>query len=480
MPESYKIEELQKEAIKRNGICLTKKYLGVFGKHKWKCNVCDHIWKASWSGINNNGSWCPKCSQKQAGLKTRKYKIEDLKKHAKIKNGKLISKEYIHTKLKVEWYCNFHKYNWKATWEKVRFGRWCPKCGRDKTREASLYTIEELSKIAEKYKGKLLSKKYLGVEKPHKFRCSNNHIFWKKPLSLTKSNPLSNSWCTFCKSRNHAEDFCRAVIETAFKKKFENGYFFDWLINSNGKKMQLDGYNNSLKLAFEYQGIQHTKIFKIWNINESTLKKRKKDDQTKVTLCKKMGIKLIQISDFGKYSNKSTDDLIRNIKASFKKSKVSLPEIKSKDVLRKFNFYKISNIKDLAKKALKKGLILKSKSYMGMNSRANWECKKCKYKWITSFNSIFYSSTGCPKCAGNLKLNIEAMKQLAISKGGECLSTTYKNTKSKLKWKCGNCKHQWEAGYDNIHPRVVKGKKLKGSWCPQCAKNKITGRPKNN
>ena len=477
--KAYKIEDLKNEAIKRNGICLSKIYLGAHGKYDWKCNTCNHQWEASWSGINNNGSWCPNCGQIKGGLKTRKYKIGDLQKFAKKKDGKLISKNYEHTKKKVQWYCNKHKYKWFASWEKVRLNRWCPKCGREITRQASLYSIEDIKIIAEKYKGKLLSKKYLGVEKLHKFKCSNNHIFWKKPLSLTKSNPLSNSWCSFCKSRNHAEDFCRAVIETAYKKEFPNGYFFDWLINSLGKRMQLDGYNSSLKLAFEYQGIQHTKVFKNWNINSSTLKKRKEDDLTKLRLCKKMGIKLVQINDFGKYSNKSTIDLINHIRKSFKKSKISLPKVDSENVIRKFNFYKISNIKELTKKALKRGLILKSKTFMGMNSKAKWKCKKCKYKWTVSFNSVFYSNTGCPKCAGNLKHSLEIVKQLAISKGGECLSKTYKNLKTPLLWKCGTCDHKWYTGFGNVKERVVKGKLLKGSWCPKCAIKKITGRPKN-
>ena len=473
--KSYKIEDLQKEAIERNGICLSKKYYGALKNHEWKCNICDHKWKASWSGINNNGSWCPKCSWKEAGLKSRKFKIGDLQKHAKNNNGKLISKEYTIDRIKVEWFCNKHNFNWFATWDKIKRGRWCPKCAREKIKAGSLYTIEEIKEIAKKYNGELLSKEYLGINKLHKFKCANNHIFLRKPERITKSNPLQNTWCTKCKSRNHSEDFCRAVAEIAFKKEFNNGYPFDWLVTSSGRKMQLDGYNSELKLAFEYQGVQHKKIFKNWNQNKSSLEKRIKDDYLKKSLCKKNGIQLVTINDFGPPAKLKITDLIRHVTSAFKKDKIFLPKIDENKVLKKYYEFKISIIKDLKKKAFKFGLILKSKIYLGMNTRCDWECKKCKYKWKSSLSSIFYSNSRCPSCMGNAKHSLDVMKKLAKSKGGECISKIYKNIKTKLTWKCGVCKNEWKAEYTNIRDRIVKGKKIKGSWCPKCALKKRYG-----
>lgn len=57
------------------------------------------------------------------------------------------------------------------------------------------------------------------------------------------------------------------------------------------------------------------------------------------------------------------------------------------------------------------------------------------------------------------KLTIEEMQELATERGGICLSATYINSTSKLRWQCAE-RHQWEAT-----PHHIK----QGEWCPTCA-----------
>jgi nucleoside-diphosphate-sugar epimerase len=54
---------------------------------------------------------------------------------------------------------------------------------------------------------------------------------------------------------------------------------------------------------------------------------------------------------------------------------------------------------------------------------------------------------------------IRGMQELAVSRGGQCLSTEFVDIKTKLKWRCA-FKHEWEAT-----PRLLKA----GHWCPECA-----------
>jgi len=49
----------------------------------------------------------------------------------------------------------------------------------------------------------------------------------------------------------------------------------------------------------------------------------------------------------------------------------------------------------------------------------------------------------------------------ALSKGGVCLSQTYKNSTTKLEWKCSHAEH---ASWFAVLPNVIG----KNSWCPQC------------
>ena len=55
------------------------------------------------------------------------------------------------------------------------------------------------------------------------------------------------------------------------------------------------------------------------------------------------------------------------------------------------------------------------------------------------------------------KGTIEEMQAIARQRGGLCLSNTYLNSKTKLKWQCAYG-HIWEAT-----PRDVKHR---GKWCP--------------
>lgn len=73
----------------------------------------------------------------------------------------------------------------------------------------------------------------------------------------------------------------------------------DWLINpSTGYKLELDCYNEELKLAFEYDGELHDKDVDFFKNSSSQQRER---DIIKDGLCKQHGIKLIRISYKDKY-----------------------------------------------------------------------------------------------------------------------------------------------------------------------------------
>jgi len=103
-----------------------------------------------------------------------------------------------------------------------------------------------------------------------------------------------------------------------------------------------------------------------------------------------------------------------------------------------------------------------SKKYVNARTPLLWECGICSHKWWAKPDHIFNSKSWCPKCAGNARLTIKEMQELAASKpgGGQCLSQKYINNNTKLKWKCGTCNHVWMATPDNI---------LRNRWCPICS-----------
>ena len=71
---------------------------------------------------------------------------------------------------------------------------------------------------------------------------------------------------------------------------------FTWLVNDNGNKMEIDGYNPKLKLGFEHHGLQHYKVG-YYTKTKKDLEKSKKRDKQKEKLCYENGIKLIVIKE---------------------------------------------------------------------------------------------------------------------------------------------------------------------------------------
>jgi hypothetical protein len=76
----------------------------------------------------------------------------------------------------------------------------------------------------------------------------------------------------------------------SFKKARPN-----WLRTSRGHQMELDGYSQVLKIAFEHQEMQHYKSIKYFDSSKSNLCKIQENDRQKRELCNANGIILIEV-----------------------------------------------------------------------------------------------------------------------------------------------------------------------------------------
>ena len=96
------------------------------------------------------------------------------------------------------------------------------------------------------------------------------------------------------------ETECRKVLEEIF------GYSFakhrpDFLRNpvtSNGidsNNLELDCFNSNLKLAVEYNGVQHYKYIPYFHKNKEAFQNQKYRDYMKRDICEKNGITLIEV-----------------------------------------------------------------------------------------------------------------------------------------------------------------------------------------
>ncbi|MHA2288946.1 MAG: hypothetical protein ACXABG_09170 [Promethearchaeota archaeon] len=281
--------------FKRTGIsgkCISCEYINDKTKLKWQCGKCGYIWSASPNKVKR-GSWCAKC----AG--NLKLTIEEMgilaKKIGKRKtgiSGKCLSTIYINNRTPLEWLCCKCGNTWYAAPWNIKKGLWCRICSG-----ITEYSITDMQKLAyDKGKdktgkpGKCLSLTYKNVHTKLEWQCGKCGFIWKsKP-----NNIIQKSWCPNC-STGRKEKFCRKIFEELFKCKFPRSNP-DWLINpKTSYNMHLDGFNEILKLAFEFNGIQHYKFHKFFHNNYQEFKDQRKRDLLKKQLCKEHGITLIII-----------------------------------------------------------------------------------------------------------------------------------------------------------------------------------------
>ena len=107
----------------------------------------------------------------------------------------------------------------------------------------------------------------------------------------------------------------------------------------------------------------------------------------------------------------------------------------------------------------KNGGALLSKTYRGSSGKLRWACMN-GHQWEAHPLNI-KNGTWCPYCYGNVKKSIKDVEEIANDRGFELLSSEYRGTNGKLRWRCTKG-HEWSAS-----PRRVAG----GTGCPKCAGN---------
>ena len=129
----------------------------------------------------------------------------------------------------------------------------------------------------------------------------------------------NNAFCNKC-SRRLGERFCRKVFEDLFDVEFDN-FWVDNLRGLGGGKLELDMYNDELKIAIEHQGIHHFNTRNAWD-NEERLEKQKVHDKLKREFCKKEGIKLFEIPEL--FTLTPIDELANLIQKQALKLKIQI------------------------------------------------------------------------------------------------------------------------------------------------------------
>lgn len=302
----------------------------------------------------------------------------------------------------------------------------------------------QVKNLANRNNGKCLSAKYINAKSPLKFECANGHT-WE----AVWSNIKRGTWCPYCSHSNHInEEKCRHIFEKLTEQSFARNY----TVLDN--RQSLDGYNESLKLAFEFNGIQHYKYVWFFHRSKQGFEDQKCRDRTKMDLCRQLGIRLIVIP----YSH--TNQMAAFIKSELLNLEISITDLSNFSFigLRKKN----NKLLECKSFALAKNWKCLSEVFLTVESNMIWMCD-LGHIWESCWSSI-KNGSGCPKCHTKklrklfVKYNISNMRQVAQSHNGDCLSDEYINCKTHLRWQCSN-KHVWYASPEKV---------IHGQWCRKC------------
>lgn len=445
------LNKYRKIALERGGECLSTDYINTRSKLHFRCGA-GHEWYASASSILHSGSWCLICGHKKGGEKQSDRTFARLQDVLLEKKGYILS-SLTNPRTKHRFQCE-HGHKWETTPHSIIYrDSWCPYCNGGPGQDPQ-WQLERLQQVAFEKGGECLSPIYTNNRTKLRFRCIDGHE-WQ----VTPNDVLSGYWCPYCV--NKTEALVRQFFECVFDAPFPNTAPV-WLQSMDTPRRFLDGYCDSLRLAFEYHGEQHFRHIKHFHERdgEKTLSMQQERDQFVRETCAFHGITLIEIGTLPRDYTKEV--LVEWVAAQCEQAagiKIE-PEKIQKFLLLPARVSKLKEIKDIA--ASKGGECLETK-YISSISKMYFRCAN-GHEFATIPKSI-KKGCWCPVCAGcRIVSPLEDIKLIAESKGGECLSTEYVNQRTKLHFRCG-VGHEWYARAD--------GMKNNDRWCPVCSGNKL-------
>ena len=504
----HALEVIQQIAASRGGKCLSTIYKNALSKLRWRC-LRGHEWEATASSVKNAGTWCPVCSY-DARSSILGLGLEEMQALARERGGECLSTEYPKGgKKRIRWRCG-EGHEWESAPAAVKHaGQWCPICSAGlgerfcrgmfeavfsgtfpKARPSWLRNSHGNQMELDGYCKNLgLAFEHHGIQhyktttffhqkSPLEKRiqddaekrnlCDRNGVTLfeipytvdrsllqqfiydkcaafdiaveqRPPINLAKINYYPKrrleEMCVFAASRGGE---CLAThyvtVTTPVTWRCSQGHTWDcefhyiknkgqWCPECAGnKKLTLDDIHVLARqqggecLATEYRQIDEPLLFRCAKGHE--WKARPLDIKHKHSWCPCCaGV-----------------------------ARLSLEAAQSV--------------------AIEHGGECLSREYVHSKIPLLWRCKK-GHEWKNSLNGVRNQKQWCPYCAGKAKLTIKLMRDIAISRGGACLSEIYVNTGTKLMWRCARG-HKWMATPDNV--------KNRGTWCPTCARSRLTSR----
>ncbi|WP_394557878.1 zinc-ribbon domain-containing protein [Priestia aryabhattai] len=485
------LDDLHELAERRGGKCLSNEYNGTNTHHEWECQQ-GHHWKAKPNSIQQ-GSWCPECnfylSEEKCRFILNKLFKEKFKKTRSIigryeldgYNKKLnLAFEYHgiqHFEFRSKFFENYDHFFERKEIDQIKekmckekginliiipytennddenlilfIIKECEKLGyKPPNREIELSSFykkipfwDDIHELATKRGGKCLSETFINKQTKMLWECEQGHR-WEARLDDVQSG----HWCLKCSGK---EKLTIEIMHEIAKSK-------------GGKCLSSKYINNKTKLIWQCEKGH------IWETAPGHIKNKGAWCKECAGLKKKTIVQMQELAQSKGGKCLSTEYVNANTQLEWECKEGHRWKAKPGAVT--FGSWclectgkKPLTIEIMHEIAKSKGGKCLSSKYINSKTPLEWECKE-GHRWMAIPMSVKNKGAWCQKCsakerAKRIKTTIGAMKELAISRGGKCLSDKMESIHDKLEWICKEG-HIWQAKANNV--------KNNNSWCKKC------------
>lgn len=378
-------------------------------------------------------------------MKKNYHYLDSLKEVAEKNGGKLLTNTWEGVSFLYEFELS-NGYKFKSHYYTI-IKRW-PKAEESRFKTGSEF-LKEMNDIAVSRGGSLISKEWKNSKHKYDFIDGNGIQFSLQIGSLRRGVWTPNRGLV-------SEPICKQIMEHLFGYKFiKTRKVLTKELCKTKVPLELDGYCEDLKIAFEYQGYPSH-----WDKNHVNYETTSKRDLLKERLCKELGIRLIIIPRIDVLNHNWDDQklfqiVLHIIKESFT-NKSPCPDLNKIDfkidysiITHPFNMLK--KLKEIAEN--NNGKLL-STEWKGSNNKYKFQFSS-GYEFEMTADKII--SRGWPKNEikylniGSQKLN--ELKKIAENNSGELL-TKY--------WKGHNYLYEFKLSSGELFKKTAS--KIKKGW----------------
>ena len=319
-------------------------------------------------------------------------------------------------------------HTWSPSVNNLAQGHWCSACHGNAS-----HTIADMRAIAAIRNGECLSETYSGLATHLKWRCEVGHV-WEATPNNVKNH---HSWCPECRIYI-GEALVRATLEEALNPcTFVRTQRVPWMDG-----MELDGYNEEKKLAFEYQGIQHAMFVPYFHGVEENYLEQVKRDNVRARFCAENGVALMLVphtvdhNDLRGWVRRELERIaFERQEAAEELRLVVLPKIGTEsefyDRVRTSSTSNAMQFARLRAVVTRKGGVLISTKYTSYRADVHIRCAN-DHDFYASLEDIdqpeHRGPRFCPHCAHNAPLDDDIIRTTVESVGYALESTCHKRS----------------------------------------------------